>query len=196
MRRGEQATTTYISVGGVDYDDVQVFYEVERPEPDVNFAGGVVINRVMAGAVDLMDTMTELEVDLLAERMLEGSMLDDEDYRYERSARMARAAEQGHSVARGEKWYHGSPSTGVPVELQDVKIGGVPVFKKGQPVDYSPYQFTQKPGATDFARANLQETFLIEQSRLEQAAMQGGEQGLLAEAAKIIDEQKAVYAND
>ncbi len=79
--RGEQATTTYITVGGIDYDDVQVFYEVEQAEPDVNFAGGVVINRVMAGAVDLMDTMTELEVDLLAERMLEGSMLDDEDYR-------------------------------------------------------------------------------------------------------------------
>lgn len=82
--RGEQETTTYITVGGVDYDDVQVFYEAEQAEPDVNFAGGVVINRVMAGAVDLMDTMTELEVDLLAERMLEGSRLDDDgDYRYQ-----------------------------------------------------------------------------------------------------------------
>lgn len=101
--------------------------------------------------------------------------------------RMRRAADLGFDT--NNRLYHGSAAEGVPVDLTDFQVGGVPVYKRGEPVDYSPYQFTQQPTTRDHVRAGLQEDFLIEQGRLEDAAYAGGDAGLLSEARKMIDER-------
>lgn len=84
--KGEQRTYTFASVAGIDYDDVLVSWELERPEPDVNFAGGVILNAVyVAVDKDMLDSMTEREQDDLAQRLLEGAYDYDSygDYLYE-----------------------------------------------------------------------------------------------------------------
>jgi hypothetical protein len=109
-------------------------------------------------------------------------------------ARMERAQAMGFDTER--VWYHGTPSEGTPVEFMDVSVGGVPLFNRGNPVDYSPHQYTNNPTPKDYARANLQESLYIEENRLEDAAFSGGEEGFLNEVAAIIDEQIDSYADD
>ena len=70
--RGEQHLNTCLEIGdGEYYNNVDVYFEVERPEPDVNFHGGIVLNRVMADDKDLMLVMTDKEQDLLAEHVID-----------------------------------------------------------------------------------------------------------------------------
>ena len=113
-----------------------------------------------------------------------------------RAARLKRAGDQGHSVARGENWYHGSASSGVPVSLHDVSVGGVPIYTRGKPADYSPYQFTQNPTNRDYVRAALQEQFLLDEYKLSDAAYAKGERGLLDEARAIVDGEIEAYRTD
>lgn len=83
--KGEQRTNTYCTVAGVDLDDVMVFWELERPEPDVNFAGGVVVNGVyFEDEGDISGDMTDAEMASLEERLLESACDDDRgDYLYD-----------------------------------------------------------------------------------------------------------------
>ena len=80
FQRGEIEVDTYVEVGDDYYNDVKVLLEIERPEPDVNFGGGMVINGVWVGDRDLMLEMTEKELDLLAERLSEDFSGYGEDY--------------------------------------------------------------------------------------------------------------------
>jgi len=77
----ERKVTTYCEAGGDYFDDVVVFCEIEPPERDVNWQGGVTINYVKApDGRDLMTVMTGYEVSELEERMLEDAYPDPDAY--------------------------------------------------------------------------------------------------------------------
>jgi hypothetical protein len=114
----------------------------------------------------------------------------------DQASRMARAREQGHSISQGQRNYHGTSATGVPVTFEDLSIGGIPVFRRGQPVDYSPHQFTNKPQPRDYVRAKLQEDFLIDEEGLADAARAGGDDGLIAYARSRLDQDIANAADE
>lgn len=56
-------------------------------------------------------------------------------------------------------------------ELMDLSIGGVPLYRRGRPVDYSP---GRTPTSKDFARASLQEDMLINDATFRAAYNKGG----------------------
>lgn len=76
----EQTMITSCQAKGEDFDDVVVNYEIERPEPDVNFAGGVVINQVVFEGRDILDAMTEREVNELSDSILCNLPGEDDGY--------------------------------------------------------------------------------------------------------------------
>ena len=62
---------TYVELGDVEIDDVKVYYDSSPPEPDVNWAGGLDIESVMQGDVDIFGLLTANEVDNLEMRLTE-----------------------------------------------------------------------------------------------------------------------------
>jgi hypothetical protein len=78
----ERKTKTYCTVAGVDHDDVTVVWELERAEPDVNFAGGVTVYWVNSPTVhgDLLADMTADEVEDLEQRLMEDAYPDPDAY--------------------------------------------------------------------------------------------------------------------
>lgn len=67
----EEKYNTWAVIDGNYWDSVTVRYEIEPPEPDVNWPGGLAINRVEVGGRDLLATMTSQETEILIERMSE-----------------------------------------------------------------------------------------------------------------------------
>jgi len=78
--RGEQEVDTYLSLGDEDFNSVIVRFEVERPEPDVGFAGGIIVNSVMLGDKDLMVEMSERDLSELETRLTEELYQYNEEY--------------------------------------------------------------------------------------------------------------------
>jgi len=77
----EQSSNTWAVINGNYWDDVTVRYEIEPPEPDVNWPGGVTINYIKApDGRDLMTVMTGYEVSELEERLLEDAHDGADDY--------------------------------------------------------------------------------------------------------------------
>ena len=75
-----------------------------------------------------------------------------------------------------------------PTEVISLKIGGVPVYSNGNPVDYSPSQFTNTPQQSDYARAKLQEDFLINDHKIREAFDEDGKNGARDASIKIIQD--------
>lgn len=77
---------TCLTLGGADMDDVEVQYEIERPEPDVNFAGGIVINSLWYNGRDITNLATDSELDEIADGLIyhAGDPDDRGDWEYER----------------------------------------------------------------------------------------------------------------
>ncbi len=74
-------------------------------------------------------------------------------------------------------------------EVMDLKVGGVPVYKRGQPVDYSPRQFTQNPTPRDYARASFQEDMLIDEWAFREAFNNDGIEGVKNLARQNLQER-------
>lgn len=80
-RRGEQQTVIGATVAGVELDDLTVFWELERPEPDVNFVGGAVVNSVwFEDEGDISGDMSDAEMAELEDRLLADLSADAGDY--------------------------------------------------------------------------------------------------------------------
>jgi hypothetical protein len=62
-------------------------------------------------------------------------------------------------------------------EVRNLTVGGIEIYKDGNPVDYSPYQYTRTPKPEDYARASLQEDLLINEHELRSAFDSKGIQG-------------------
>jgi len=79
--KGEQKTILSAVIGGEDYDDVEVFWEYQPAEPDVNIQAGVEINTILGkGGIDLTDSASEKELDVIAENLMEEMYrLQDDD---------------------------------------------------------------------------------------------------------------------
>lgn len=85
-KHGERKTTICFTIGGEDYDSVDVYYEVGPPEPDVNWPGDLTINSVQVNGQEVRDVLTALEQELLQEKISQDDAeaeADEADYRYE-----------------------------------------------------------------------------------------------------------------
>jgi hypothetical protein len=80
-------------------------------------------------------------------------------------------------------------------EVNNLTVGGIPIYIKGSPVDYSPHQFTNKPTERDYARAKVQEDILINEWELKEAFDNEGVDGVVKIAKRIIAENLE-YAKD
>lgn len=71
---------TYVSVGDVEHDNVQVHFDSSPPEPDVNWPGGFELECAMLNGHDLMEDMTDEEIEQLSMRVQEelSSQIEDE----------------------------------------------------------------------------------------------------------------------
>ncbi len=81
-------------------------------------------------------------------------------------------------------------------EVEDLRIGGVPIVTRGKYADYSPHQFTDTPTAKDFARANLQESIMIDEWKLKEAFDTGGEEAVKGIVLENIDSNISMYKDD
>lgn len=76
---------TCLTLDGVDMDDVEVEYDIEQPEPDVGFAGGIVINSLWYNGRDITNLATDGELDAIADTIILDTGDDGRgDWEYER----------------------------------------------------------------------------------------------------------------
>ena len=73
--------------------------------------------------------------------------------------------------------------------VEDLSVGGIPIYKKGVPVNYSPTQFTNTPKIGDYVRAKVQEDLLINERKLADAFDKQGVDGVRQFAKEIILEE-------
>jgi len=69
--------STYADVGGVYYDSVLVEADYQPSEPRINVPESVEVTSVIAGGIDILDSMLITEVEQLEERLL----IDAQDYK-------------------------------------------------------------------------------------------------------------------
>ena len=67
----EEKYNTWAVINGNYWDDVTVRYEIEPPEPDVNWPGGLCINSVVVAGKNLLPDMATDETEILVERLSE-----------------------------------------------------------------------------------------------------------------------------
>lgn len=66
-------------------DDIEVDYDVGQPEPDVGYAGGVVINSLWYMGKDITNLVSEKELDAIADTIILDTGDDGRgDYEYDR----------------------------------------------------------------------------------------------------------------
>jgi len=80
-------------------------------------------------------------------------------------------------------------------EVRSLTVGGVPLYHNGDPVDYSPYQFTKNPTERDYVRAQIQEDLLINEWKLREAFDKKGVIGVVDMAREVIND-RIEMAND
>jgi hypothetical protein len=73
---------TYCEIDGVEHDPVEVYVDASPAEPDVNWGGSFDVTSVTAKGRDLMESMTDAEIESLTERLYQDSCDAAEYSRY------------------------------------------------------------------------------------------------------------------
>lgn len=81
-------------------------------------------------------------------------------------------------------------------DIIDLEVGGVPVISKGKYADYSPTQYTDKPKPSDYARARLQESLMVDEWKIREAWDKKGEEGVKQIVLDFINEDLQYLPND
>jgi hypothetical protein len=73
---------TYVEIDGVEHDPAEVYVDASPAEPDVNWGGSFDVTSVTSKGRDLMESMTDAEIESLTERLYQDSCDAAEDSRF------------------------------------------------------------------------------------------------------------------